>query len=87
MLPTYLPGEVLTGTHPWRRVRPGDVVVVADPREPQRMLLKRCLARDDASLVLGGDNPASSTDSREFGPVPAKSVRYVLWRGRPRRQS
>ena len=78
MLPTYVPGEILTALRKWRRVRVGDVVVVHDPRAPSRWLLKRCVARQGALLDLRGDNELASTDSRDFGLVTGKSVRYLV---------
>ena len=60
------------------RPRPGDVVLAADPRDPQRELVKRVERIDAAGIHLRGDNPASSTDARTFGPVPAEGVE---WRG------
>jgi len=78
MMPTYAPGERLTALRPWRRVRTGDVVVIRDPRDAQRWLLKRCVARQGRGLDLRGDNPGASTDSRDFGLVPARAVRYLV---------
>jgi len=78
MEPTYVPGERLTAIRPWRRVRVGDVVVVRDPRDPARWLLKRCVARNGSRLDLRGDNPAASTDSRDFGPVPSSDVAWLV---------
>jgi nickel-type superoxide dismutase maturation protease len=78
MVPTFVPGERLTALRRWRRVRPGDVVVVADPRDPTRWLLKRCVERVGRDLDLRGDNRAASTDSRDFGLVPGRSVRWIV---------
>ncbi|MDE3064115.1 MAG: S26 family signal peptidase [Acidobacteriota bacterium] len=82
MAPTYREGERLTALRRWRRVRVGDVVVVADPREPSRWLLKRCVARSGRQIELRGDNPLASTDSRDFGPVAAASVAWIVLRAR-----
>ncbi len=83
MLPAYVPGERVTAVRRWRPVRVGDVVVVRDPREPRRWILKRCVAKTKGRLDLRGDNASSSTDSREFGMVRARDVRWVvLGRGR-----
>ncbi len=78
MAPTYLPGERLTALRRWRRVRQGDVVVVRDPRDPARWLLKRCVARAGSLLDLRGDNAPASTDSRDFGLVPVRDVEYIV---------
>ena len=78
MAPTYRPGERLTVVRTWRRVRAGDVVVVRDPRDEERWLLKRCVARARGRLDLRGDNSAASTDSRAFGLVSAKNVHYLV---------
>ena len=56
MVPTYLPGECLTAVRRWRPVRVGDVVVVRDPRDHDRWLLKRCVGRRGSQLDLRGDN-------------------------------
>jgi nickel-type superoxide dismutase maturation protease len=78
MSPTYSPGDRLTAIRRWRRVRTGDVVVVRDPRANERWLLKRCVGRVGSRLDLRGDNPAASTDSRDFGPVASRSVAYLV---------
>jgi len=78
MTPTYVPGERLTAIRRWRRVRPGDVVVARDPRDSARWLLKRCVAREGRLLDLRGDNAEASTDSRDFGLVPERAVRYLV---------
>ena len=80
MAPTFRPGDrllVWTGSSrrpPWLSV--GDVVAVADPRDPGRILVKRVAAVDPVSATLDvlGDDPGASTDSRHFGPVPMASV-------------
>ena len=78
MEPTYLPGERLTAIRRWRPVRQGDVVVVRDPRNTSRWLLKRCVARVGSRLDLRGDNALGSTDSRDFGLVPLRDAVYIV---------
>ena len=58
------------------RPRPGDVVAVVDPRDGERVMVKRVAAVDpgDGRVTVLGDNPATSTDSRTFGPVGADHV-------------
>jgi signal peptidase I len=78
MVPTYLPGERLTAVRRWRPVRVGDVVVVRDPRDHERWLLKRCVGRKGSELDLRGDNAEVSTDSRDFGLVPSRDVVWIV---------
>lgn len=78
MMPTYVPGELLTAVRKWRRIRVGDVVVVRDPRDPTRWLLKRCVARQGSLLDLRGDNENASTDSRTFGLVLSSRVAFIV---------
>jgi nickel-type superoxide dismutase maturation protease len=73
MEPTLAPGDRLLVIR-WGRVHPGDVVAVRDPRGTRRVLVKRVAAVLDAGVVLRGDNPTASTDSRSFGPVPPTAV-------------
>ncbi len=60
--------------------RPGDLVVVRDPRQPERLLLKRIdrASGPNAWLVLGDNDPAS-TDSRQFGPVGRELIIGKVW--------
>lgn len=57
-----------------RRYRVGDVVALRDPRLPARVLVKRVAAVDGDRLVVLGDAPQDSTDSRTFGEVAADAV-------------
>jgi hypothetical protein len=84
MSPTYVPDERLTALRRWRPIRPDDVVVVRDPRDSSRWLLKRCVAKSGSRLDLRGDNAAASTDSREFGLVASREVAYIVMDPRPR---
>ncbi|MCU4187060.1 nickel-type superoxide dismutase maturation protease [Acidiferrimicrobium sp. IK] len=84
MEPTLAPGDrllVLAGVAP----RTGAVVALHDPRRPEgELLVKRVAALGPAGLDVRGDNPARSTDSRTFGPVPAALIEgTVVWRYGP----
>jgi len=70
MLPTLEPGDRILAVRPARRPRPGDLVVVRDPRRPDRLLAKRVATVGGAGVIVLGDNSEASTDSRAFGPVP-----------------
>ncbi len=52
----------------------GDLVVLRDPREPERLLIKRIGEAHGNSFEVAGDNAPASTDSRTFGPVPASLI-------------
>ncbi len=78
MEPTLLPGEVVTAWRRFRRLRVGDVVVVLDPRDSDRWIVKRCHALSGGFVELRGDRAEASTDSREFGPLRARDVHYVV---------
>lgn len=68
MRPTLLPGDRLLVLRR-RRARPGDLVVVADPRQHDRLMVKRVAVADHRGWTVIGDNPPASTDSRAFGPL------------------
>ena len=63
-------------------LRIGDVVVARRPDRPELEIIKRIQAIDAAGAIfLAGDNPAASTDSRQFGPVTRDHiVARVRWR-------
>jgi nickel-type superoxide dismutase maturation protease len=71
--------EPLDGSAP---LRPGDVVVARRPDRPQLEIIKRIHSIDAAGTIfLVGDNPAASTDSRDFGTVTREQVlARVRWR-------
>lgn len=91
MEPALRPGDrvlsLRTRRAPWR-VRPGDVVVLADPERPRRTLVKRVIAPGGSTVeivdgvVLVEGTPVrltSSSQGRSSGPfrVPAASL-FVL---------
>ena len=60
----------------------GDVVVARRPDRPGLEIIKRIHSIDSAGTIfLVGDNPAASSDSREFGAVSREQiVARVRWR-------
>ena len=76
MAPALLPGDRLIVARRSGRPRVGEVVVVADPRGARRELIKRVASVGPDGVVLLGDNPAYSTDARDFGSVPAAAVEW-----------
>jgi nickel-type superoxide dismutase maturation protease len=88
MAPELQPGDRLVIWRPviWSSsaVRTGDIVAAPDPRSPERTVLKRAGAVGPQGVLLLGDNPAQSTDSRHFGRIPVASVRgKVVYRYAP----
>ncbi len=74
MEPALREGDWLLVLPPRRRPRTGDVVIVRDPREPDRLLLKRVSGVRPNGVVVLGDRADHSTDSRTFGEVPLSDV-------------
>lgn len=74
MLPTLRPGWLVVATE-GGSIRPGSVVVVA---RGKREVVKRVAAVDGERLIVLGDNPERSTDSRTYGAVPLDAVRGVV---------
>ena len=81
MLPTLNPDDrVLV-----RRVKAnngippvGAVVVAWHPSQPKRRLIKRLESLSNDGMMLLGDNPSSSTDSRQLGPIPRSALIGVV---------
>ena len=86
MLPGIHPGDRLwteSVSFRFRRPRRGEVVLVRPPGSAYRVV-KRVAAvpgdevagrrlREDEYFVVG-DQAAASTDSRDYGPVPARAI-------------
>ena len=98
MVPTLLPGDrvlVLRGLGPLRPpIRVGHLVALADPRDRrprgsggvprERLMVKRVAGVSAGQVVVRGDNPLASTDSRHFGPVTLRELRgRVIYRYHP----
>lgn len=92
MRPTLAPGQLLL-TRRVRDITalaPGRVVVVEDPLADGHLVVKRLVHVTPAAtgatgpaaglvqVTVLGDAPAASTDSRQWGPLPARAVRRVV---------
>jgi nickel-type superoxide dismutase maturation protease len=77
MLPHLWPGDVLVTVPALLPLRPGQVVVARDPADPGHLVVKRVTGVGDGRVVLRGDHPDRSTDSRTWGAVPRRLVRRV----------
>jgi inner membrane protease subunit 1 len=74
MEPTLREGDWIVVADLGRPPRVGQVVLVRDPRDPERLMLKRVAAVANGACSVLGDRPEESTDSRTFGPVPLANV-------------
>ena len=85
MQPALRPGDHLLVLGWPISARRGDIVVLRDPEAPSTHLVKRVVGDDSAGqLVVAGDSPNVSRDSRHFGPVPARFiVGKAVYRYRP----
>jgi nickel-type superoxide dismutase maturation protease len=83
MTPGLVEGErvlVNKAAYWFARPRPDDVVVLRDPRDPQRLLIKRIeRAAGVDEWLVAGDNADASTDSRVFGPVAREAIVGKVW--------
>jgi signal peptidase I len=79
MAPTLLPGERLLVVRRRGAPRVGDVVLAADPRDPERELVKRVAVVRDGEITLRGDSPAASTDSRVFGALEGDGIEWRVF--------
>lgn len=99
MRPTLEPGDWALGVAVGRRgLRRGDVVVLEHPERPGFEVVKRIRgiggdprptggSLEGSELWVEGDDPASSTDSRQFGPVNEAQVKgrlVLIWWPRAR---
>jgi phage repressor protein C with HTH and peptisase S24 domain len=76
MAPTLVPGQLVVGRFT-SDLHSGDVVIVVHNGLEK---IKRIEKQQGDLLYLLGDNPAESTDSRNFGWVQASSiVAKVVW--------
>jgi nickel-type superoxide dismutase maturation protease len=81
MAPTLLPGDlVLITPMQAEATLPalGSIVVARHPGRSSTRIIKRLAEIQAGRLVLLGDNPGASTDSRQFGAVPRQLLIGVV---------
>lgn len=61
-----------------QQVEKGRVVAFYLPERPHLMQVKRLIRRQEAGWWVEGDNRDHSTDSRDYGAVPAECIKGVL---------
>jgi len=84
MRPTLEPGDwLLADPDAYVETAPsvGDLVLVPDPREPSRLLVKRVAEVHDEGrqLSVTGEAHDASTDSRAFGSVSTSTLEGRPW--------
>jgi phage repressor protein C with HTH and peptisase S24 domain len=75
MLPTLRAGQVVV-FHRRRQATVGDIVMVSHDGLEK---IKRIARQEHGRIYLLGDNPAGSTDSRNFGWLGEEQVLGVLY--------
>lgn len=76
MEPALHAGQLVVG-RATRELKPGDVVIVSHAGLEK---VKRIERQQGDLIYLLGDNASGSTDSRDFGWLPAKSIiAKVVW--------
>ena len=77
MLPALKPGDrVIAIPYRGEQLQSGAVVVMTHPNQV-KLIIKRLSAPCKGGWWVLGDNPASSSDSRQFGPVAATAIRAI----------
>lgn len=84
MFPTIRAGDsLLIDEHHYVHQCPkiDDIVLFRDPRNFERILVKRIVRLDQEYVFLQGDNPLESTDSRHFGALHSSKIiaRVTSW--------
>ena len=72
MRPTLSPGDfVLVDTRRYTKhpIQRGDVILAKHPYQSS-LLIKRVSEVTDSGVMVEGDNPLESSDSRSFGELP-----------------
>ena len=80
MRPALKPGDFVfakTSLGPAWMPEVGDIVVCKHPHH-DRLLIKRVTDLVGGRVVVRGDNPLESTDSRSFGPLPREAILGVV---------
>jgi len=57
----------------------GELVLIEHPQRPGYVLVKRITSVEDDVVMVLGDNPDNSTDSRHFGPVHQSKLLARVW--------
>jgi len=82
MQPGYNPGDFIL-VNRWAYLfsnpQKDDIVVLQDPANARRSLLKRIEKAENSRYYVLGDNRKMSRDSRKFGLVSKRAIRGKVW--------
>ena len=77
MSPTLLPGESLLVQDDFYKYHPlqvGDIILLQHPTQSDLIMVKRIHQIKDTEILVLGDNPSKSTDSRDFGFIKNSNI-------------
>jgi hypothetical protein len=77
MAPKLRPGQLIFATAVFRKLRPGQVVIV---ERENKQLIKRIERIEADKVFVIGDNLAHSIDSRQFGWLDRSEVIALVFR-------
>lgn len=77
MLPALKPGKLVVASAWFRRLHPGQVVIITHDGLEKIKRIEQVDMRQQR-LFVAGDNPEHSTDSRHFGWLPLSVVVAIV---------
>jgi hypothetical protein len=78
MEPTLRDGDWLL-VDPVAQPTAGELVVAHDPRDPDRLIVKRIVETQPGRLLVAGDHPAHAGDAAEIGALETALVVGRPW--------
>ena len=81
MLPAFRAGQIVVGLRTVRSYQCGDIVIFDHAGlEKLKRITEMRLRENICEIFVKGDNNRYSTDSRDFGWLPVKTVKgLVIW--------
>ncbi len=62
----------------YNQLNSGSIILLKHPKEPNKIIIKRIFSEKSYGIDVRGDNPLSSTDSRQFGLIQKESIIGLL---------
>ena len=80
MHPHFREGRIIVASGWFKQLKPRDVVIIAHDGMEKIKRIERFRGYEKREIFVRGDNADQSTDSRDFGWLPADSIRAkILW--------